>query len=202
MVQENMEQKVKEDSQEELKEHPEEMREQEDHGKNRDEKEIPVEKMTKPELHNKVKEVQESAKKNFDLYMRSQAEIENMKKRFQKDKEALIKFSNESLIRELLAVVDNLEKAITHSEDENAFHTLKEGVELTLKGFMETLEKAGLEKIEAVGQSFDPNFHEAVSEQEDDTVSPGTVIQELQKGYLLNERLVRPAVVLVSKEGS
>jgi molecular chaperone GrpE len=202
MVRENMERKVKEDSQEELKEYPVEMREQKDRDEDREEKEVPVDKMTKPQLRNKLKEVHESAEKNFDLYMRSQAEIENMKKRFQKDKESIIIFSNESLIRQLLAVVDNLEKAITHSEDDNAFHTLKEGVELTLKGFMETLENAGLEKIKAVGQSFDPNFHEAVSEQEDDTVSPGTVIQELQKGYLLNERLVRPAMVLVSKEGS
>ena len=190
--------KNEEKSQDDLKKHPEEETEPDD----KEKKKVPLEKMTKAELLTEVKEVQEAADKNFDLYVRSQAEIDNLKKRFQKDKSELCKFSNESLIKQLLPVVDNLENAIAHSGNENSLDALKEGVTLTLKGLTDTLEKAGLEPVEAMGESFDPNFHEAVSKQEDNSVKPGTVIQALQKGYLLNKRLLRPSMVIVSKNES
>ena len=162
-------------------------------------KETHLEKMTKAQLIDKIKETQETVDKNFDLYVRSQAEIENLKRRFQKDKEELFKFSNESLIKQLLPVIDNLRKAVAHSENENSLEALREGVELTLKGLIDTLEKSGLTTVKAINEPFDPNFHEAISEQEDNSVKPGTVLQELQKGYLLNGRLIRPAIVIVSK---
>jgi molecular chaperone GrpE len=165
-------------------------------------KEIPLENMKKAELLEKVREIKETADKNYDFYMRSLAEIENLKKRFQKDKSDLIKYSNESLIKQLLEVIDNLEKAISACEDENSLGAVKEGVELTLKGLLDSLEKAGLHQVEAEGKPFDPNFHAAILEQEDNTSDPGMVIQELQKGYILNERLIRPAMVIVSKNSS
>lgn len=163
--------------------------------------EIPLEKMTKAQLIEKVKQVKEYSEKNFDLYVRSKADIENMKKRFQKEKEDLAKFSNETLIKQLLTVADNLEKAISHFKEDNPIQGLREGVELTLKGLLDTLEKAGVERVQAVGEPFDPNFHEAVSAMEDDAVESGTVLQELQGGYLLNDRLIRPAMVIVAKNG-
>ena len=195
MKAESPEEEIGEDSQEELKEQPGERDKESDN----EEHEIPLEKMTKRQLLNKVKEVQETADKNFDLYVRSQAEIDNLKKRFQRDKTELCKFSNESLIKKLLSVGDNLEKAVAHSENDNSLDALREGVELTLKGLMDTLEKEGLESVKALGEPFDPNFHEAVSELQDNSAKPGTVIQELQKGYILNQRLIRPAMVIVSK---
>jgi molecular chaperone GrpE len=163
------------------------------------EEDIPLGEMTKDQLIEKISEVQASADTNMDNYLRSQAEMENMKKRFQKDRQDLIKYGNETLTKQLLPVADNLEKALDHSEDENSIEALREGVDLTLKGLMNVLEKAGVEVVEAVGASFDPNFHEAVSEQEDDRAAPGTVLKELQKGYLLNQRLVRPAMVIINK---
>jgi len=190
------EKKIGEDSQEELKEQPGERDKEGDN----EEREIPLEKMTKGQLQNRVKDVQETADKNFDLYVRSQAEIDNLKKRFQKEKTELCKFSNESLIKKLLSVGDNLEKAIDHSEHDNPLDALREGVELTLKGLMDTLEREGLESVKALGEPFDPNFHEAVSELQDNSAKPGTVIQELQKGYILNHRLIRPSMVIVSKK--
>lgn len=196
MEAESPEKKIEEDSQEELKEHPGERDKEADN----EESEIPLEKMTKRQLLNRVKEVQKTADKNFDLYVRSQAEIDNLKKRFQRDKAELYKFSNESLIKNLLSVGDNLEKAIAHSENDNSLDALREGVELTLKGLMDTLEREGLESVKALDEPFDPNFHEAVSELKDNSVKPGTVIQELQKGYILNQRLIRPAMVIVSKK--
>ncbi|MCD6294311.1 MAG: nucleotide exchange factor GrpE [Deltaproteobacteria bacterium] len=164
------------------------------------EEETPLREMTTDQLIEKISEVQASADANMDNYLRSQAEMENMKKRFQKDKQDLIKYGNETLTKQLLPVADNLEKALDHSKDENPLEALRDGVDLTLKGLMNVLEKAGVEEVEAVGAPFDPNFHEAVSEQADDRAAPGTVLKELQKGYLLNQRLIRPAMVIVNKK--
>ncbi len=162
----------------------------------------PADEMSREELLQKLKEVQEAADKNFDLYLRSQAEIENLKKRSQKEREGLIRFGNESLIKRLLPVVDNLETALTHAEDEKALESLREGVSLTLKGLKDALHKEGVSEVKALGEPFDPHFHDAISEQEDASVEPRTIIHELQKGYLLNDRLVRPATVVVSKKNS
>ncbi len=167
-------------------------------------KEVPLEEMSKDQLIEKLKQISEEVKKYFDLYLRSQAEIENLKKRFQKEREEFIKFANESLIKDLLSVVDNLERAILHAEEseqtEKAFKALKEGVELTLKGLKDILKKAGVEEFESVGKKFDPNFHYAMEQRVDPSVEPGTVVEELQKGYKLHGKLIRPAFVVVSKK--
>jgi molecular chaperone GrpE len=160
---------------------------------------MPLGKMSKTELIQKAEELQAEAGKNYDLYVRSQAEIENLKKRSQKEKEEWIKFSNESLIKQLLPVMDNLEKAIAHSENDDSLLPLRQGVELTLRGLQDTLTKAGLEVIRAQGEPFDPCFHQAVYQKEDDSVEAGINLQELQKGYTLNQRLIRPAMVVVSR---
>ncbi|MBW2027556.1 MAG: nucleotide exchange factor GrpE [Deltaproteobacteria bacterium] len=162
-------------------------------------KEKPLEKMTKAELMEKIAEIQEEAKRNYDLYLRSQADIENLKKRNSKERAELAKYANESLVKELLPVVDNLELAISHARSNNSLSALREGVELTLKGLKDTLVKSGLEEIGALNRPFDPNYHHAVSEREDDGVEPGTVLEEMQKGYLFNQRLIRPAMVVVSR---
>jgi len=158
-----------------------------------------LENMTETELLQKLEEFREKAEKNYDQYVRSQAEIENIIKRNKKDKEEWIKYSNETLIKDLLTVIDNLEKAISHSNNENSLQALREGVELTLKGLKNTLAKSGLEEIVSIGKPFDPNFHHAVSEQEDEDAEPGVIINEFQKGYNLNKRLIRPAMVIISK---
>jgi len=181
---------------EELEENPREDEESQD----QEEEEIPLTKMTKAKLIEKVEKVQEGSDKNLDLYIRSQAEIDNLKKRYQKERQDLVKFANESLIKQLLPIVDNLEKAITHSQDKDSIEAIREGVDLTLKGLTDILQKAGVEMVEAIGEQFDPNFHEAVSEMADDGIKSGTVIKDLQKGYTLNQRLIRPSMVVVSKK--
>jgi molecular chaperone GrpE len=162
-------------------------------------KEVPVEEMTRDQLIEKIKAAQAEAAKNFDLYLRSRAEIENLKRRFQREKDDLSKFGNEVLIKQLLPVIDNLEKALEHAQGRDAIDALKEGVGLTLKGLKDVLSKEGLEEVKAEGAPFDPNYHEALMQREDESVPPGTVIQACQTGYVLNERLVRPALVVVSK---
>jgi molecular chaperone GrpE len=160
------------------------------------------EKMTKKELLREIDNLLEESKKNYDLYLRSQAEMENIKKRNKKEKEEWIRYSNESLIKQMLPVIDNLEKAISHSHNENPLSALREGVELTLKGLKDNLVKSGLEEVKAKGERFDPCFHQAVSEQEDEGVEAGIILHELQKGYMLHDRLIRPAMVVVSKGNS
>jgi len=171
-------------------------------GRSQDQKreDIPLKEMTKGQLIEKVEEAEAASQKNYDLYLRSQAEIDNLRKRYQKEQQGLVKFANESLIKQLLPVADNLEKAIEHSQNETSVDALREGVELTLKALMDVLQKAGAQTIEAVGESFDPNFHEAVSEVSDDRVAAGTVLKDLQKGYTLHQRLLRPSMVIVSKK--
>jgi molecular chaperone GrpE len=164
--------------------------------------EKPLENMTESDLLEEINEFREKSDRNFDLYLRSQAEIENIIKRNKKDKEEWIKYSNETLIKDLLPVLDNLEKAIVHSSDDKSVKALREGVDLTLKGLKSTLAKAGLEEIVSAGKPFDPNFHHAVSEQEDADTEPGVVLTEFQKGYTLHQRLIRPAMVIISKAES
>jgi molecular chaperone GrpE len=160
--------------------------------------EKPPESMTQEELLEVFKEVKEKAAKNYDLYLRSLADIENMKKRNAKEKEEWLKYSNESLIKDILPALDNLEKALAHAQEGNSLSALREGVDLTLKGFKEALGKSGLKQVDALGLPFDPCLHEAVSQMEDDGVESGHVLQELQKGYVLNGRLIRPSMVVVS----
>ncbi|GAI96184.1 unnamed protein product, partial [marine sediment metagenome] len=135
----------------------------------------------------------------LDLYTRTYAEMENIKKRGIKEREELAKYANESIIKEILPVIDNLDKAISHALNDENSSALVEGLELTRDGLVKALEKAGLKEVEALGKPFDPNFHESVSQQIDDTVAPGHVIMELQKGYLLNGRLMRPSMVVISQ---
>jgi molecular chaperone GrpE len=170
-------------------------------GKTEKAEEKPLEKMTKSELLEKINELQEASEKNHDLYLRSEAEIENIKKRNRKDKEEWVKYANETLIKDILPVMDNLEMAISHSREENSIQALREGIELTLKGLRDVLGKSGLEQVKAEGEPFDPNYHHAVFEQADENVDSGIILKELQKGYMLKERLIRPAMVIVSKGG-
>jgi molecular chaperone GrpE len=154
------------------------------------------------DLTDLYKEAKDASEKNYDLYLRSQAEIENIRKRSKREKEEWVKYANETLIKNILPSLDNLEKALEHVDNEHAIRALREGVELTLKGLKDALSKSGLVEIHALGEPFDPCYHEAVSQIQNDQVKPGTVVEELQKGYLLNDRLIRPAVVVVSKSGS
>lgn len=168
-------------------------------GEEKKESTKPLEKMSKNDLLDKVKELQDKYEKEHDRFLRAQAETENILKRNKKEKEGWVKYSNETLVKEILPVMDNLEKALSHSQDENSLQALREGVELTLKGLKDTLVKSGLEEVKAKGETFDPSYHHAVSEQHDENVEAGAVLDELQKGYTLNQRLIRPSMVILSK---
>lgn len=140
------------------------------------------------------------AQKNWDLYLRERADLENFRKRAQRDKEELGKFANEGILRELVPAVDSLERALEHARQDGAGgETLLKGVELTLAQFQKVLEKFGVVAIKSLGEPFDPSRHEAMGQLESDDQPANTVVQEYQKGYLLNDRLLRPALVMVAK---
>jgi molecular chaperone GrpE len=151
------------------------------------------------DLTAKLQEKEKEARDNYDRLVRLSAEMENFKKRAEKEKAESYKFANENLLKDLLPVLDNLERAIEHGQDVENSKALLEGVEMVLKGFLSTLEKYGVTRVDALGEEFNPNHHEAVMVQEDNSRPPGVVISQLQKGYRLHDRLVRPAMVVVSK---
>lgn len=137
-----------------------------------------------------------------DKYLRLAAEFENYKRRAQRDQSDSIRFGNESLLKNLLPIIDNLERAIQCAKDVGTSGPLLEGVELTHKQFLETVNKVGVRQLSTTGNSFDPAIHQAVTQVESENVEPNTVIEEFQKGYLLHDRILRPAMVSVAKEKS
>jgi molecular chaperone GrpE len=135
-----------------------------------------------------------------DSVVRAAADVENVRRRAAQDVEKAHKFALEKFANELLPVIDNLERAIEFSDKEN--ETLKpvlEGVEMTLKSFEDAVAKFGVETVNPQGETFNPDFHQAMSIQPSNDVSPNTVLAVMQKGYTLNGRLLRPAMVMVSK---
>jgi len=138
-----------------------------------------------------------------DKYLRLYADFENFRKKVAKDKEELVKYANESLIFELLTVIDNLEMALKHAKENtsgDAIESLVTGVDNTLRGLIKMLEKFGLTPIDAKGQAFDPRFHHAMSQVERDDVDAGMVVEEFRKGYQYKDKVLRPSLVSVSKK--
>ena len=154
------------------------------------------------DLLEKYRELEDQLRQAEERILRTAADAENFKRRLQREKEEQIRYANETFMRQLLPVIDNLERALQHSATAPNQESLLEGVNMTLKGFIETLSRFGCTVLETIGKTFDPNFHEAVSQEESSKVEPNTVLKELQKGYMLKERLLRPAMVIVSKPAS
>jgi len=154
------------------------------------------------ELKKKLEEKEKEAKENYDRFLRMAADLENYKKRAAREKEDWMKFSNEDLMKSILPFIDNLERAVNHAEKVVDTGVLTEGIKLTLQQIYQTLNRFGLVPFDSVGKPFDPSRHEAMLVVETDQHEPDQVVEEFQKGYLLNERLLRPATVSVSKSSS
>ena len=139
------------------------------------------------------------AAKNWDLYLRERAELENFRKRTQRDKEDFRFFNRKELLLEVLPVLDNLERALSHAGQSGEGQGLLEGVTMTVTQFRKVIEDLGARPINAVGAVFDANLHQAMAQVETAEQPPGTIVSEYQKGYLLQDRLLRPALVVVAK---
>jgi molecular chaperone GrpE len=140
------------------------------------------------------------AEQNKDLFLRERAELENFKKRMQRERREAIQYSIGPVIRELLPIIDNLERAVSHAVDTNDGESLVEGVKLVLQSAREVLQNHGVARIDAHGQPFDPNLHEAVAQVTDFEGEPNQVVEQFLPGYRLHERLLRAAQVSVSSK--
>jgi len=151
------------------------------------------------ELKNQLAEKTREAEEHYDRLLRLAADLENIKKRQEREVAELRQFANENLLKELLPVLDNLERAQEHGRQSEAPEALMEGLDLVNQDFLKVLARFGVTPIDCVGERFDPAYHHAVMEEEAPEVEDQTVLKELQKGYLLQNRLLRPAMVVVSR---
>lgn len=160
---------------------------------------FPQEESTLQEM---LKKEKEAAKEAQGRYLRTLADFENFKKRAKKEQSDLVKYGNERVMKEMLPVIDNLERAISHSKETQDFGKMVEGVTLIQKQFVSVLEKFGVRPIESLNQPFDPFHHQSVGQVEveaDSETEENQIINETQKGYFINERVLRPSLVVLAK---
>ena len=154
-------------------------------------------------LEQQLEEAQAKADDNLDQLMRTKAEMENIRRRSEKDVANARKYALEKFAQELLPVIDSMEMGVAAAMDENAdVAKLREGTEMTLKMFESAIEKFGIKGVHPKGESFNPEHHQAMTMIDSQEHEPNMIIDVMQKGYLLNERLVRPAMVVVSSTNS
>ena len=155
------------------------------------------------DLQRQLESKEEELKQIHDRFLRISAEFDNYKKRSARETADFRKYANQALLKELLPVVDNLELAINSTDGKRDIDkSLVEGLEITRNEILKVLEKFHVKPVEAAGKPFDPEFHEAVMRQESDEYPENTVISEFQKGYLIHDRLLRPAMVVVASPGA
>ena len=163
---------------------------------------VPVEpgNLTVEQLE-ELKQRAAKADESWERLLRTTADFDNFKKRAAREKQDAIKYANESLLQKLIPILDNFEMALAaaQSTQNDAAQSLQAGVNMISQQLKTVLTETGLEEIDATGKTFDPNFHEAVSQQETAEVPEGQVVQQLRKGYKLRDRLLRPATVIVAK---
>ncbi|MBC8317193.1 MAG: nucleotide exchange factor GrpE [Desulfobulbaceae bacterium] len=147
-----------------------------------------------------LEKARQEAEEAKDRLLRLAAEFENFKKRLERERSLALKYAEESIIKELLPAVDNLERAIDQGKENHSVEDLLAGVELTYRGIVTTLAKFEVAPMICVGAPFDPNHHEALAMEESDEMDPNSVLKEFQKGYTYKDRLIRPAKVVVAKK--
>ena len=162
----------------------------------KEKEQIPVKEET---LESKLKTAEEKL-------LRAMAEVENQRRRYEKEKMEAFEFGGFNFARESLSLLDNIERAITSFKNDENLNNNKDldkiidGIEIVKKDLVSIFKKNGIESIECINKKFDPNFHQAMLEVEDNTKEPGTVVQEIQKGYMMKDRLLRPSLVSVTKK--
>ena len=160
----------------------------------------------KGEQKEKVETPEEKLKSTQEKLLRSMAEMENQRRRFEKEKQEAFEFGGFNFASESLSLVDNIDRAITSFKNDESLKSNKDldkiidSIEIVKKDLVSIFKKNGIEPIECINKKFDPNFHQAMMEVENNTKDPGTVVQEIQKGYMMKDRLLRPSLVGVAKK--
>lgn len=150
-------------------------------------------------LQQEIASLRQKVEENMDKAMRAQAELDNVRKRAKRDIEHAHKYALEKFLHELMPILDSMELGMHAADTAEDITSMREGIDLTYKLFADTMEKFGVRIIDPAGEKFDPELHEAVTVQEAEGTESGSVISVMQKGYELNGRLVRPALVIVAK---
>ncbi len=158
------------------------------------------------ELRARVEALESEKAAMHERLLRTAAELENSRRRHQKERDELRRFGGESVLKGIVVIVDDLERALEHvrsqtSGDEAGSSSILEGIEMVFRKFLQTLERMGVTPVDAKGQLFDPHMHEAIQQVSDPSVPNNTVAQVFQKGYMLHDRLLRPALVVVAQGG-
>jgi molecular chaperone GrpE len=150
-------------------------------------------------MEQKVAELEGKLDEADNRYLRLQADFDNFRRRSRIELEASAKYRAQSIISDLLPAIDNLERALKMDVDNEQAKSLKQGVEMVYRSLIDALKNEGVEVIEAVGKEFDPHLHQAVMQAEDENFGPNIVVEEFQKGYMLKDRIIRPAMVKVNQ---
>lgn len=150
-------------------------------------------------IEQKVAELEGKLEEADNRYLRLQADFDNFRRRSRIELEASAKYRAQSIISDLLPAIDNFERALKMDVDNEQAKSLKQGVEMVYRSLLDALKNEGVEVIEAVGKEFDPHLHQAVMQAEDENFGPNIVVEEFQKGYMLKDRIIRPAMVKVNQ---
>jgi len=145
-----------------------------------------------------LEQLRKQAEENYQRFLRVQADFDNFRRRSLKEREEMAKYASMKLVEQLLPVIDNFDRAISSSKTTNDFDALAKGVEMIFRQLQQILADEGLKPMETVGQPFNPEFHQAVAQVESEEHEEGIVVEELQKGYMLKDKVLRPAMVKVS----
>jgi molecular chaperone GrpE len=165
-----------------------------------EENRVDQDQLPEEDMESKLDAAQEQAQENYDRLLRLSAEFDNYKKRTSREMRDVVRYANEKLLKELLGIVDNLERAIdSANQDSPSDVSLVEGINLTLSEVLKILKRYDVQPVKALGETFDPAFHQAMMQQEVEDQPANMVVQEMQKGYVMHDRLLRPAMVVVSK---
>lgn len=161
--------------------------------------EMPAQKEEQDPMEQKVAELEGKLEEAENRYLRLQADFDNFRRRSRIELEASAKYRAQSIITDLLPAIDNFERALKMDVDNEQAKSLKQGVEMVYRSLLDALKNEGVEVIEAVGKEFDPHLHQAVMQAEDENFGPNIVVEEFQKGYMLKDRIIRPAMVKVNQ---
>ncbi|HOI30359.1 MAG TPA: nucleotide exchange factor GrpE [Melioribacteraceae bacterium] len=202
--------KKKKDVNEELNGQPDEMESNQEFKQEINEEDTSIEIEGKPAADDKsedlktaiqkISELEDKVKQLQDSLLRKAAEFENYKRRTENDQLNLLKYAAEPIIKNILIVYDDMERSISHINDNNNFDSLKKGMELVFEKFTKILNSQGVKKIDAMGKPFDVNFHEALMQQPVNSAPPNTVIQIVEEGYMYKDKVIRHSKVIVSSE--
>ena len=161
-----------------------------------------VEETNETKLEDNVKQLEQEVAELKDKLLRKAAEFENYKRRTENDQINLLTFAAESFIQKLLPVIDDFERSLGHIDDAEDINAIKQGLKLIYDKLMKVLDEQGVKKIDAIGNPFDVDYHEALMQRPDDSVEPHTVLDEMEKGYTYKDKVIRHAKVIVSEEKS